>query len=53
MAKRNIQLVIQDLLGKHSPFEYGPTTASRNISAYDILRPNVGRVVGITVAKTW
>ena len=49
----NFQLVVQNLMGRHSPFEYGPTTASRNISAYDILRSNVGRVVGLTVVKTW
>jgi iron complex outermembrane receptor protein len=49
----NIQLTVQNLTGRHSPFEYGPTTASRNISAYDILRSNLGRVVGITVVKTW
>jgi iron complex outermembrane receptor protein len=49
----NFQLVIQNVMGRHSPFEYGPTTASRNISAYDILRSNLGRIVGLTVIKTW
>ena len=53
LKRINLQLVIQNLMGKHSAFEYGPTTASRNISAYDILRPNTGRVIGITVVKTW
>jgi hypothetical protein len=53
LKRINLQLVIQNVLGKHSPFEYGPTTASRNISAYDILRSNIGRVVGITLVKTW
>jgi iron complex outermembrane receptor protein len=49
----NLQLVVQNLMGRHSPFEYGPTTASRNISAYDILRSNLGRVIGVTIVKTW
>ncbi len=53
LKRIDVQLVIQNLMGKHSPFEYGPTTASRNISAYDILRSNEGRVVGITIVKTW
>jgi hypothetical protein len=53
LKRINLQLVIQNVLGKHSPFEYGPTTASRNISAYDILRSNEGRVIGITIVKTW
>ena len=53
LKRINVQLVIQNVLGKHSPFEYGPTTASRNISAYDILRSNEGRVIGITVVKNW
>jgi len=53
LKRVNIQLVVQNVMGKHSPFEYGPTTASRNISAYDILRSNVGRVVGINLVKTW
>jgi iron complex outermembrane receptor protein len=49
----NVQLIVQNLMGRHSPFEYGPTTASRNISAYDILRSNLGRVIGITILKNW
>jgi iron complex outermembrane receptor protein len=53
LKRINLQLVIQNVLGKHSPFEYGPTTASRNISAYDILRSNEGRVIGVTIVKTW
>jgi hypothetical protein len=53
LKRINFQLTVQNLMGRHSPFEYGPTTASRNISAYDILRSNAGRVVGLTVVKTW
>ena len=53
LKRINIQLVVQNLLGKHSPFEYGPTTGSRNIAAYDILKSNVGRTIGLTLVKTW
>ncbi len=53
LKRINLQLVIQNVMGKHSPFEYGPTTASRNIAAYDILRSNLGRIIGLTIIKTW
>jgi len=53
LKRLNFQLVIQNITGRHSPFEYGPTTASRNISAFDVLRSNLGRVVGISIIKTW
>jgi predicted metalloprotease len=48
-----VQLVVQNLLGKHSPFEYGPSTSTRNWSAYDINRPNGGRIIGLTLIKNW
>jgi hypothetical protein len=40
-------------MGKHAAFEYGPTTSVRNPGGYDILQPNGGRVIGITVVKNW
>ncbi|HXJ02316.1 MAG TPA: TonB-dependent receptor [Micropepsaceae bacterium] len=48
-----VQLTIQNLMGIHSPFEYGPSTSTRNISGYDILKPDTGRVIGITLLKNW
>jgi outer membrane receptor protein involved in Fe transport len=48
-----LQLTIQNLMNKHSPFEYGPSTSTRSISGYDILKPNVGRIIGLTVLKKW
>jgi iron complex outermembrane receptor protein len=48
-----IQLVVQNLTGRHSPFEYGPSTSTRNWAAYDINRPNQGRVIGLTLVKNW
>ena len=49
----NLILTIQDLTGIHSPFQYGPTTSHRNAAAYDILRSDIGRVIGLTIVKNW
>jgi len=46
-------LTIQDLTGVHSPFQYGPVTSHRNAAAYDILRSDIGRVIGLTLVKNW
>ena len=48
-----VQLTVQNLMNKHSPFEYGPTISSRNAAGYDILRPNNGRTIGLTLVKNW
>jgi iron complex outermembrane receptor protein len=48
-----IQFTVQNLLGKHSPFEYGPSTSTRNVAAYDITKPNGGRTIGLTLLKHW
>ncbi|MDE2476003.1 MAG: hypothetical protein KGO48_13200, partial [Alphaproteobacteria bacterium] len=48
-----LTLTINDLLGKHSDFAYGPINVNRNASAYDIMRSDVGRVVGLTLVKNW
>ena len=48
-----IQLVIQNLMGIHSPFEYGATFSGRNVAAYDVLKPDFGRIIGITLLKNW
>ena len=48
-----MQLVIQNLMGKHSPFEYGATFSGRNVAAYDVLKQNGGRTIGITLVKNW
>jgi hypothetical protein len=53
LKRINIQFTIQNLMNKHSPFEYGPTTSVRNASAYNIIWPNGGRTLGITLIKTW
>jgi outer membrane receptor protein involved in Fe transport len=48
-----VQLTIQNLFNRLSPFEYGPSTSTRNVSGYDILRPNTGRIIGVTLVKNW
>ena len=48
-----IQLTVQNLMGIHSPFEYGPTSVTRNPAGYDRNRPDIGRVVGLTLLKKW
>lgn len=53
LKNMTIQLVIQNLMGIHSPFEYGPSTSTRNYAAYDVNRPNQGRVIGLTLVKNW
>ncbi len=48
-----LNVTIQNLMGIHSPFQYGPTTSHRNAAAYDILRSDIGRVLGLTIVKNW
>jgi outer membrane receptor protein involved in Fe transport len=53
LKRLTIQLTVQNLMGRPSPFEYGPSISGRNISAYDITKSNSGRIIGISVIKTW
>ena len=48
-----LQFTIKNLMGIHSPFEYGPSTSTRNVAAYDIIRSDSGRIIGFTVVKNW
>ena len=48
-----IQVVVQNLMGKHPAFQYGPSNAGRGLAAYDILKPDLGRVFNVTITKTW
>jgi iron complex outermembrane recepter protein len=48
-----IQLTVTNLMGIHSPFEYGPTSVTRNPAGYDLTKPDIGRVVGLTLVKNW
>ncbi len=48
-----IQLVVNDLLDKHPPFEYRTSTGGGNPAAFDILKDLTGRTVSLIVTKTW
>ena len=48
-----VQLTVTNIFGIHAPFEYGPTSATRNPAGYSIRVPDVGRVIGLTLIKTW
>jgi hypothetical protein len=48
-----VQLTVQNLMNRHAAEQYGPSTSTRNIAGYDILKPNTGRTVGLTLIKNW
>jgi len=48
-----VQLVVQNLMGKHPAFQYGPSNAGRSPAAFDILKPDLGRIFSVTLTKTW
>ena len=48
-----LQLTIQNLMGIHPAFSYGPVNVNRNVAGYDILKPDTGRIIGITMLKNW
>ena len=48
-----IQLVVNNLLDKHSPFEYRIGTGAGNPAAMDILKPDYGRQISLILTKTW
>ena len=48
-----LTLTVQNLMGVHSPFAYGPVNVNRNAAAFDIFRPDIGRIVGLTIVKNW
>jgi outer membrane receptor protein involved in Fe transport len=53
LKNMGIQVVVQNLMGKHPAFQYGPSNAGRGLAAYDILKPDLGRVWTVTLTKTW
>jgi outer membrane receptor protein involved in Fe transport len=53
LKNMGIQLVISNLLDKHSPFEYRIGTGGGNPAAMDILKPNNGRTISLILTKTW
>jgi hypothetical protein len=48
-----IQFIIQNIMGIHPAFQYGPSNQGRTFAAYDILKGDQGRTFGVTLTKTW
>ena len=48
-----IQMVVTNILDKHSPFEYRIGTGGGNPAAQDILKPNNGRTISLILTKTF
>jgi outer membrane receptor protein involved in Fe transport len=48
-----VQLVVQNILDKHPPFEYRISTGGGNPTAFDLLKSDQGRTFSIIVTKTW
>ena len=48
-----IQFIIQNIMGIHPAFQYGPNNQGRTFAAYDIIKGNQGRTFGVTLTKTW
>ena len=48
-----VQLVIQNLLDSHPPFEYRTSSQAGQPAAFDITKSDFGRIVSVTVTKTW
>ena len=49
-----LQLTVQDLFDRHSPFAYLPNfSGATQANSYDPLRQNQGRTIGLTVIKNW
>jgi len=49
----NLQLVVQNIMDKHPPFEYRIATGGGNPAAFDILKNIFGRLIQVRILKTW
>ena len=48
-----VKVVEQDIMCIHPAFQYGPTNSGRTFAAYDILKSDQGRTIGVRLTKTW
>ncbi|HEX5280567.1 MAG TPA: TonB-dependent receptor plug domain-containing protein [Micropepsaceae bacterium] len=53
LKRLTLQLVIQNLTGKHPSQEYGAGGGPRGAAGYDVIEPAEGRVIGVTIVKNW
>jgi iron complex outermembrane receptor protein len=49
----SIQMVVQNIMDKHPPFEYRIATGGGNPAAFDILKNIFGRQIQLRMVKTW
>jgi len=49
----SIQLVVQNIMDKHAPFEYRTATGGGNPANFDILKNIFGRQIQVRVVRTW
>ncbi len=48
-----IQLVVQNIMDRHPPFQYRVSTGGGNPSAFDIIKSDQGRLISVIVTKDW
>jgi hypothetical protein len=48
-----VQVIIQNILDKHSPFQYKPTNAGGPVSISNPVISDYGRQVSLILTKTW
>jgi hypothetical protein len=49
-----LQLTVQNLMSRLPAFEYAPAISNgHNATAYDFAKPDIGRVIGLTILKNW
>jgi hypothetical protein len=48
-----IQLVVQNVMDRHPPFEYRIGTGGGNPTPFDISKSDQGRTFGLILTKTW
>ena len=49
----SLQLIVQNIMDKHPPYEYRIATGGGNPAAFDILKGEFGRIFQVRVVKTW
>jgi outer membrane receptor protein involved in Fe transport len=48
-----VQLVVQNILDKHPPFEYRVSSQAGSPVAFDLLKSDQGRTITLILTKTW
>jgi hypothetical protein len=48
-----LQLVVQNIMNRHPPFEYRIAVNGGAAATYDITKSDQGRTIGVILTKTW